>query len=227
MSFAIFITFVIFLYTMAQPSFKEEQKEQQLMIYLEKVLIENSSAELITITTNITNNVGAECIQLDNLITDFGIDNRIFVWNQEQVSTPSGASTTNLRINRISSNDDFFKIYYSEEFPYIGGGGEWSCQPMSEGSDYNLGITKVEKYIFESKLNDLFNEYNIWYDQFKGELKVPRSFEFGFGIIYENGTIKETPQINISKNFYIKDVPIQYVNLNGQIKSGYLRLKSW
>ena len=228
-SFAIFITFVIFLYTMAQPTLQVDQREETLMPFLEKVLIENASATLTTITVNITNNVVDPCIQLDNLANTFGIDNRIFVWNQEQELTESGLSTitNNVRINRLDSNDDFFKIYYSEEFPYMGTGGAWSCQPMTEGNDYDLGITKVDKYVFESKVFELLDAHVLWYEDFKSDLGIPRSFEFGFGIIYNNGSIRETESINISKNIYIQDIPIQYVNANGQIESGFFRLKTW
>ena len=214
-SFAIFITFVIFLYTIAQPTFQEEQREESLMVYLEKTLIENTSETLTIMTVNITNNVGADCIQLDDFITDFNIDNRLFAWNQDQVSTPSGASN-DLRLDRLDSGDDFFKIHYSEEFPYIGTGGAWSCQPMTEGVDYDLGVTKSEKYVFESRVFDLFNEYILWYETFKSDLGIPRTFEFGFGIVYNNGSIRETENINISKNIYIQDIPIQYYLLHFQ-----------
>ena len=225
-SFAIFITFVVFLYTMAHTVIKEEQTEESIMPILEKILIKNASSELTIITVNITNYVGSRCIELTDFTTDFGIDDRIVAWNQEQVSTPCGADN-HLRLDRLDSGDSFFKIYYSEEFNYKGSGSFFPCQSLSEGSDYDLGITRVENYVFESKIFDLMNQYTLWYEAFKGDLGIPRSFEFGFGLIYNNGSIIETQGIEISKNVYIQDVPIQYVNRNGEIESGFLRLKTW
>ena len=93
-SFAIFVTFVVFLYTLAQTNFKEEQSEESIMPFLEKTLIENASSDLTIITVNITNYVGSRCIELTDFTTDFGIDDRIVAWNQEQVSTPLQMSIT-------------------------------------------------------------------------------------------------------------------------------------
>jgi hypothetical protein len=218
-SFAIFVTFVIFLYTLAQPSIRNDIKEDAILVYLENQLIENSSSYLTTMTVNIETSSGSNCIQLDNFISNFGIDNRVSTWNQEQVSTESAVSGNNLRINRLNSGDEFFKIYYSESFNYIGTGSGWTCQSMSEGSDYTLGVTKKEKYVFERQIMELIEDYNIWYDPFKEEMGVPRNFEFG--------SIFETETPNISKSIYVKEVPIQYVTKQGEIKNGFFRLKTW
>jgi len=225
-SFAIFITFVVFLYTVSQSSLQEEQREESILPFLEKTIIEDASSELTIITVNITNYVGADCIELTDFITDFGIDDRIVAWNQEQVSTPCGANN-HLRLDRLDPDDSFFKIYYSEELSYQGSGSFFPCVSLTEGVDYDLGVIRVEKYVFESKIFYLMNQYTLWYEDFKSDLGIPRSFEFGFGLVYNNGSVIETENIDISKNIYIEDIPIQYVNKNGKIESGFLRLKTW
>lgn len=226
-SFAIFVTFVIFLYIITQPIFREEQREGALMTYLENKLINASSLELKIMTVSISTSSGSDCVQLDSFIDTFGISNKLFVWNYDQISTPSGASGNNLRINRLNNGDEFFKVHYSDSFPSVGTGGGWSCQAMSEGSDYTLGITKVENYVFESEVIDMIDYYSIGYENLKNELGIPRSFEFGFGLIYSNGSIIETPELDISKNIYIKEIPIKYVSSVGKTEEGFFKLKVW
>jgi hypothetical protein len=232
-SFAIFVTFIIFLYSIAQPSFQKEQKEESLMAYLEKTLIENCSDYLTIITVNVSTNPGKDCIQLESFTDTFEINNRIIVYNQEQKFTESAVSLSphnDLRINRLSTSDSdrFFKIYHSESFDSVGHGSSWDCEEISEGTGYNLGVTKNEKYVFEEKFFDLYKDYTEgWYENLKDKLKIPRNFEFGFGLIYNNGSVVETENIDLSKDVYIKNVPIQYVTSTGKIESGFLKLKVW
>lgn len=228
-SFVIFVTFIIFLYSLAQPSFQKEQKEESLMAYLEKTLIENCSDYLTTITVYISSSSAKNCIQLEGFMDNFEVNNRIFVYNQEQESTESAVSLLDdLRINRNDNSDDFFKIYHAEVFDSVGIGNEWDCERLSEGADYTLGLTKQEKYVFEEKFFELYKDYaEGWYENLKDKLNIPRNFEFGFGLIYNNGSIIETENIELSKNLYVKEVPVQYVTSKGKIESGFLKIKIW
>ncbi len=225
-SFAIFVAFLIFLYTLAQPSFQQKEQENALRVYLEKTLIENVSSELTIITVNVSSSSLSECISLDGLIGTFEITPRIFVWNAEQVSTQSGIQGNDLRIQREDPSDVFFKIHHSEDFPDRGSG-SWTCENLVEGVGYDLGVTKVEKYIFSENVIALINDYIGRYEMLKDDLKIPDTYEFGFGLIYSGGNAIETPDRDVQKNIYIKEIPIQYVNELGKIQTGFLVLKIW
>jgi hypothetical protein len=226
-SFIIFVMFILFLYSIAQPSFKEEQNEEALMVYLENKMMANTTSTLTVITVNVSNTGGQNCIQLNELSNNFGLLNRIYAWDDEQVSTPSGVHQNNVRINRLNNDDTFFKIYYSEHFYLSGDSSGWACDNLDENTGYTLGATKYEKYVFESIISDLIDDYYINYEKLKTDLEIPRSFEFGFGLVFSNGTITETPTPSALKNVYVRDIPIQYVSDRGEIESGFLKLKSW
>jgi hypothetical protein len=229
-SFAIFVTFIIFIYAIAQPGFNKEQKEESLMAYLEKTLIENSSDYLTIMTLNVSTNTGKECIQLDGFMNNFDFDNNLVVRNQEGDFAESAVAINkeDLRITRDDNLDKFFKVYYSENFDYVGHGSDWDCEKLSEGAaGYSLGVTKNETYVFEEKIYTLLERYDGWYDDFKDRLGIPRNFEFGFGLVYSNGSVVETENIDLSKDIYVKEVPIQYVSTQGKIESGFLKLKTW
>jgi len=225
-SFAIFVTFIIIIYTLASPNFRISSSEQFSVEYLETKLLENLSSEVLIITIDIENVIGTNCIEISNLLSDFDINRKIIVKNKEGILTPSVfTGSDSLQINRLDSGDDFFKIYASESFDELSEGSE-SCQSISEGSDFNFGSIKTENYFFESNFFDLMNSYSD-YEVLKSDLNVPENSEFGFGLIYNNLSSVQIALKNVSKDIYIKEVPIQYIDSGGEISSGFLKIMVW
>lgn len=223
-SFVIFITFIMFLYALTRGSFNEKEEEDSLIEYLKTKLIEETSASLRTVTVSVVGSGGA-CIDLNGLATQFGIDSRVIVKNQNQITTPAVKSGDNLRINRLSSGDDFFKIYNSAQFPDAGTISA-SCTPLSENTGYVLGIVKNERYVFEKKVFELMYAYEN-YEILKENLKIPESNEFGLGFIYQNKTLVEVGAKDVTTNVYVREVPVQYISREGDIKTGFLRIMIW
>ena len=72
---------------------------------------------------------------------------------------------------------------------------------------------------------DLINED---YETLKNNLKIPKGIEFGYGIKLSNGTTFETNrEENLSTNIFIRETPIRYVDLEGNILIGVLKTKIW
>ena len=63
---------------------------------------------------------------------------------------------------------------------------------------------------------DLVGRYSD-YESLKDYFNVPKGSDFGFGLIYNNGSVLETSFKDISKSIYVREVPIQYINLGGKI----------
>ncbi len=224
-SFVIFVTFLLFLYFISRGSFSSEKKQESLLSYLKEKLVENLSSDLTTITVILKTNPPQNCVELNDLSENFGINSKIIVKTENQENVPASVIGDDLRINRENTNNVFFKIYNSIKFETpeeIQG----SCSELNEGSGYQLGISKKEKYVFEKSFFELANEYTK-YKNLKNYFKIPESNDFGFGFKYENGTEITVGLKNISKNIYIEEIPVQYIDINGDIKEGFIKAIIW
>lgn len=231
LSFAIFVIFLVFLYSVTEPAIKIQKDKQALLDYLERALIEQTYVEMKTSTLSINATAPQDCIEIENLITELEMNSRIRVKNEFEDTTPSYISETNpdnLLIDRDDSGNRFFKIYNSEEFEEISARTINPCKKLKkEDEDYTIGLTRTETNIFETKIINLINEYKNNYETLKNELKIPAGSEFGFSFTYSNGTKIETLKKEVSTSVYAKEVPIQYVDKESSISSGFINIKVW
>ena len=223
LSFIIFIGFLIFLYPiLIEPAINIKKDNQYLLDNLEIKLIENISSDLTILSINIDNNSSQNCIRLNNLISDSEINSRIVVKNNPEETQTSYALENDLEIVRNSVEDVFFKIYYSEEFKELDNTGENPCNP----ENYTVGLVRTNEYVFETKIISLIEEYESNYEKLKERLELPSKNEFDFSFVYNNkttiGIIKE-----ISTNVYAEEIPVQYVNKDGNILLGNIIIRIW
>jgi hypothetical protein len=224
-SFVIFVTFMVFLYSLTKTSVKPEEKQNALLDYLKTRLIQDTSANLDIVTVNLERSSGSGCIELNNIVNKFAINARIIVKNKDQIATGAALNGNDLRINRVNNGDEFFKIYNSNEFAATGVGG-WACEEFNEGTDYTLGLAKTETYVFEKKVFDLMQSYSN-YEVMKEYLKIPEGSEFGLGFVYENRTSVDVGIKDVTTDIYIREIPVQYVSMQGDIRSGFLKIMIW
>lgn len=224
-SFVAFVAFILVMILLLSPSLKTQNREETVFEFLKLEILENVSENLYSITLDLDSSESGNCIEIPNLLTDFGISKNVKIRNQDDEEL-SGVFTTsnNLQITKASS-DDFFKIYYSPAFSSLSEG-SGSCSALTEGTDYSFGVTTNNTYVFESRMNGLMEQYEN-YDFLKDNLGVPPGLEFGFGLIYNNGTTVETTPKDVLKNVYIRQVPIIYVDTNGEVSSGFLKILVW
>jgi len=228
LSFAIFITFLAFLYSITEPAFQTQKNQKILLSYLQKELLDKSSVQVISST--ITIDSIESCVELEDLLNELKIDASNIVKDEYESITYSNltqGNQDNLLINRINSSYNFFKIYNSIEFENMTEETIPSCQPLVIHENYSIGVTKKENYIFDVELINLINKYENNYLAFKSELKIPAGTDFAFNFESDNGTIISTSEKDITTSIYAEEVPIQYMDKNAKINYGFLTVKIW
>jgi hypothetical protein len=225
-SFIIFVTFIFFLFSILEPSIGGQKDKKNLLDSVEVAVLDRVSAEMTTITVRIITSTSQNCIELNDEITNLNIDSRIVSigsYGNALNCYISSTDSKDLRIERESTSDNLLKIYYSSAFPTASTSSS-SCQSLQRGTGYSLGLTKSGSYIFESEMINLINEN---YENLKSGLKIPEGVSFGYGIILSNGTSLDSTTEELSTNIYIRETPIEYVDLNGNILMGALKIKIW
>ena len=225
LSFIIFISFLLFLYPLLIKPVVEANKENQYLLDgLKTKLTEEVSAELTISSVEVDTSTNKNCIELRNFISATEINSNIIVKNQDGKVQQGSVSGNSLRINRENDNDVFFKVSYSEEFKEVNDQIS-NCKTIQE-NNYEIGLVRTEKYVFETKIINLTKEYEINYESLKTILGLPSGNEFDFSFIYNNKTsigIKK----EVSTSIYAKEIPVQYVNKKGDILLGNINIRIW
>ena len=237
LSFIIFITFVVFLFLILEPSITIREDKKNLLNDLEIELIHKLSGNLITLTITTEKDVNRLCIELEGLIgkeiQNITIDTHIVVQN-ESGDIPDYVirgltDDTSLFIERADNDNVFFKIYHSEQFDEIQQEEPTpSCKKLEEDKgDYSINTTSRRKEIFEEKINKTKQEYEEDYTKLRDELNIPAGSEFGFRFTNKDGIIIETEEKNISTSIYVQEIPILYIDKEANINSGFIEIKVW
>jgi len=229
LSFTIFVIFLAFLYSTMEPLIKVQEDNEFMLEYLEVALIEKLNTNLTTLTITIDSSVTQDCVVLDGLIDlEKGLNSKILVKDYYQNEISSFVSQENgndLIVSRDGSDDFFLKIYGSEEFESLAEGSPSGCDLL--GADYKIKLLKSSEYISKTKIEELKEDYIGGYENLKEELNLPEESDFGFGFVYNNGTVIETENKDVSRNVYIEDVPVRYIDSEANILSGHLKIKIW
>ena len=224
LSFVIFVVFLVFLYSTLEPLIVVEEEKEFLQEYLEVVLVEKLKTNLTTLTITISESVGNNCIVLGDLIEDVdGLNSRIVVKSYNRSIFLSEISGNDLIVNR--AGDNFLKVYGSEEFENLSEGSTSGCQIL--GAEYEIALLKLSEHISEARVEELVNNYTEGYDGLKEEFDIAEGSDFGFGFVYNNGTVIETESVNVSRSVYVEDVPVRYVDSDANVLTGFLRIKVW
>jgi len=238
-SFVIFVTFLVFLYTIIQPSTVRERDKSYILDYITLNLIGNSTGEITTMIVNVVEPIleGKECINLQNIITsdipppegyvpEYLVDHISFTAFGE--SFRYERSGQGFLVNIGGEFTGIITITYSEEIiklPYVSVGG---CDPHS----YPTGYIKTFSEIFETKMYELNESYYTDYEALKIALGIPSGTEFNF-YIYDS--LRSEPPIISAKiqepptdrSVFVQETPIQYSDENGNKMFGFLKVEVW
>ncbi len=220
LSFVIFVTFLVFLFSIFDSPFKTPEDNDPLIDYLEIELAQkfNSNLTILTISPP-----GIDpCIEIDN--SRLGLEGlNAIVKNKSGGIIPSKISGDDLLFKW--SGEEFFKIYYSEKLSIIENEVGTGCYQLDFETDIN---SFRENYYFDKpKILEFFSKYKSDYSELKSELGVPINNEFGLTFIDANGQINQTEQKDITTNIYSKEIPIQYFDELANINSGFINIKVW
>ena len=223
LSFVIFITFIVFLYSTIEPMTKVQRGKQDLVKYLKIELINKFKNNLTTVSIAIDEDISQDCIKINSI----DAEGNVVVKNESGRILNSFLSSGKLNINREDCIN--LKIYYSKEFSE---GSFLDCNTeLQKDIDYTIGLIRTTKEIFLSKIINLtkfINESDSNYNEIKKELKIPLGSEFSF--IFEDSDKKEiakTKQKNVSVDVYAEEVPAQYIDSEANINPGFLKIKVW
>jgi len=230
-SFVIFITFMVFLYSIVKPAINTGGDKQAILASLEMQIIKNISTNLTSASVQLNSgtNPNQNCIMLSNFLVFSELSTPNMLIKNGANSIQQAYSNYNnqfpdIMINRQSKNDLFFKVYYSSEFNQLGSTAI-SCKSLT---DYNIGSVTTGGYVFETEINRFINLYNSSsYNSLKEYFKLPPGNEFGFGFIKSDGTKVDVGKAPQSVSVYTDQVPVQYVDSNANILSGFINIKVW
>jgi hypothetical protein len=233
LSFVIFITFTVFVYTLISPNINTAESKKLLLNEIGLVLINNMSSEFTSLSISIpaSANPTTNCITLEGILLYAEISPNVIVRDAGQTDQPAhynpSTDFNNLRINRAMTSLLFFKIYSSPEFEKIPEETIASCSAVPFESGYQIGSLNSGKYIFLKNVISLADYYSRFYDQLKTGLKISPGNEFGFEFTLSNGTKISAVGDLPTQNIYAEDIPVQYIDDDANILSGFINVKVW
>jgi hypothetical protein len=221
-SFIIFVTFIIFLLIVAKPSITKQDNKNNIFESIEMKVIERTSASLTVATVSLEPGSTTNCVHLTDLVSYLSMEENIIVRDSSGDTVDYYINGNSLEINRDNLEDNFFKIYYSSEPGF--GIDQGTPQASCDETIYSIGLTKTEEYTFQDKMADLI-DYD--YEDLKEEFDIPKGVDFGYGLVLSDGTKIPPNEEELSTNIYIRETPVEYVSLSGEILEGYIRVRIW
>jgi hypothetical protein len=225
LSFLVFVTFSAFLYSVIEPATRSNQDKLDLMNYLEVELLKEFTADMSTLIIKVIPSAIQNCIRFP-LPNDDLKNMNVVVKDVNEKVYPTFIDSRNTLIN--FNRGGALKVYYSNEFPRTLE--ITNCLTLTEGTTYNISLFKTTEEIFAARiinLSDYIQDKNN-YEEFKTRLNMVVGDEFGF--IFNDANkkfIAGTEEKNVSTDIYVEEIPIQYIDSEANIKSGFLSVKVW
>jgi len=236
LSFVIFITFIVFLYSVLRPAIKAGEEKQTTLDSIQKKIEDNVSTVFTStsIQINSTLNPPTNCVKLRDFLVFMSMDSlHIIVKNEldglEEVSTGPRENESfgrDIIINRDDASKLFFRIYSFSKFDEIGDANPEPCSVITKGT-YGISLTLRGRYMSEKSVYELIEYYKSDYEKLKNALKIPPGTEFGFGFTQSNGTKINVGNAPKSASVYAGETPVQYVDDRANILSGFINIKIW
>ena len=223
LSFVIFVTFLLFVFSVLQPEIQNDESNKAAIENIEKEIMENISSQMTSFTLSVQESSEEDnCLKINNLIPK---EKNVIVKNSKQNILNASTSEKNLKIEGDTERG-FFKVYYSNFFEETG----ISCTPQELGAEeYSISSQKEKNLIFVPLVKGLTNSLENNYESVKNNFNVATNKDFQFALVLENGT--EIGNLdnseNLKTNVEFKEWPIQYVGNKANIIPGDLKIKVW
>ncbi|MAH03418.1 hypothetical protein CMI39_01380 [Candidatus Pacearchaeota archaeon] len=227
LSFVIFVTFLAFLYSVIEPATKVEKDKQFLLNYLGIELDKLFSANLTSVTVYINESYDVskkDCLEISQISGVEG--SNMIVKDKDDNSLNFDIKGTNIEFE--NNNTRFFKIYYSNEQFKNFSGDLKACSKPKENKEYSIELIKTDRHLYETKIKNITEEHKENYKKLKEKLNILEGTEFGFSLINNNrSAITETNNSDLPINIYVDETPIQYIDEEANVKSGFLLINVW
>lgn len=235
LSFVVFITFLVFIFSILEPTFNEKKDKTTVLDYISNNIVGLISDKLVvtTIEVNYSKYKDEKCFKIsydsNSEIKDFNVVKNITGDNQLVWSRP------NQNIVSVKPSDIteyIFKIYSSDEFMLYTGFLDNQCTILNSGKiengdGYEIKSIRENAYPFYMKalkvgINaSLLNETH---KELGKQLKVPPGTEFSIQLIDEDGTEILGNKLDLNTEIYTRELSVEYVSIAGEIKQGKIRV---
>lgn len=223
-SFVIFVSFLLFFYTIIQPAISRQEK-QSFLDSVESKIINEASAELKTASVKIVDSTYGGCLKFEELLEGVGMDSNLISTDEDGSILPTGISEEEIQVD--VGEKSFFRVHNSEEFEEVDEELE-NCQPIQEKIGYNIGLLRSDLEVFESRILDIRERYEDDHFELREDLGILPGNEFGFDFTYSNGTTISVGQVQTAGlDIYISDSQIQYISKEGNREVGTLNVRVW
>lgn len=209
-SFGIFVIFLVALYFVVEPAVKTQRNKKDIIKSLEQELIREFSSKL---TTAIVSSGGGACLSVSN--SNLGINNEgVIVKDRNNNLITNGFETNNLIID--PSSETTLWIYYSDEF-------QKNSKPNSGCLTPTIVSVRDSEEIFQSKIARAISNF----EALKNNVSIAANNEFSFFVTLSNGTVIDAGIKNVSKELYVDEIPIQYIDAESNNLGGKLTIRVW
>ena len=220
LSFLVFMTFLAFLYSVIEPATRSQEDKLDLVEYLKVELVNEFTAEVSILIFEVP--PAGSCIEFS---TESGLgDKNAVAKDIEDNNYNSYVGISNTFVD--FSGGGVLRLFYSDQFPETSSIS--SCTPLIKGGDYEISLFKTTEEIFESRILNISDYLEDNYQLFKEEKGIGVGNEFGFVFNDENKNfVTGTEDKNVSTDVFVQELPIQYMDSEANIKSGFLNIKVW
>jgi len=231
-SFVIFVTFLVFLYTIISSLSVKEREKEYMVDYLIANLMNSSSETISTLVLNVNQPTGNNryCINIQSIdIEQIPVeyrDNLLFKYGDQALSY----KLQNINTIWVKIPQEHFQgiilVQFSESITPNMDETMSGCDPHP----YPMGDIKEITNIFESMLYELAEMHETNYEEFKEFLGLSPDLDFNFYVLNAEREIvisavhAEPPR---SESVYVEEVPLQYVDEEGNIHFGFLKVEIW
>ena len=228
-SFVIFVTFLVFLYTIIQPVTVREKDKSYILDYITLNLIGNSTMEVTSVTIEVLESSGnKDCINVQNIdeeVIPSDMRDQLIIKNSSGDSLNYQEQGQGLEIETGQNFIGIVRVYYSEGI--IGSQTTLTgCNPKPT----TVGVIKTYEEIFKTKLYELNESYYADYEGLKIELGIPEGTEFNFYILDSLRNIiisAKNYEPPTDRSVFVQETPIQYIDENGNKMFGFLVVEVW
>ncbi len=227
-SFVVFVTFLVFLYLIIQPATIQARDKQYILDYLKLNLAEDSTIEITSVTIEVEDTGSKNCVNLQNIdeaiIPSELFGNLVFKNSSGDVLVYE-IQGQGIEVGTGTNYAGIITVYYSPDI--IGEQGSLGgCNPHSDPQ----GVIKTYTEITEEKLNALSNLYTFDYEGLKAMFGIPDDTDFNFYILNSEREVvisAKNSEIPSNTNVFVEETPLQYMNGDGNVVFGFLKLEVW
>jgi hypothetical protein len=230
-SFAIFIVFLIFLYSIMEPAIKTQSDKKALLEYLKNDLVTNLSYDITTSYINITGATTNNCANLLGITEGIGIkpglSSYVVVKDGSDNVLVTSPSSSDLKVQRVFRSDRILKVFHSYGLNESSSVALSPCDDLVQSVGYDFAFIRTRTYVFKERLIDLVNMYESDYNGVKLGFNVPVGSDFGFSFTESDGNVISTPEENVSKSVYVDEFPVEYVDDEANVLPGFISVRVW